>query len=153
MRVWCSLDSKVQQGLEQQAAGHRHPAAIRRVHVFTVTVQPFTAPKKMATKKLYKIVFHNNGKVYELYARSVSSSDLWGFTCVSGLEFGTREGVLVDPTEERLREEFSGTKVLHLPMQSIVRIEEVATRGVAVIRDGVSGDKIVTLPLPPSRMG
>ncbi|MCB1610846.1 MAG: hypothetical protein KDI60_03645, partial [Xanthomonadales bacterium] len=33
------------------------------------------------------------------------------------------------------------------------RIEEVATRGVAVIRDGVSGDKIVTLPLPPSRLG
>ena len=50
-------------------------------------------------------------------------------------------------------EEFADTKVLHLPMQSIVRIEEVATRGVAVIRDGVSGDKIVTLPLPPSRLG
>ncbi len=107
----------------------------------------------MATRKLYKIVFHNQGKVYELYARHVTSSELWGFTCVSDLEFGSREGMLVDPTEERLREEFADTKVLHLPMQSIVRIEEVATRGVAVIRDGVSGDKIVTLPLPPSRLG
>ena len=107
----------------------------------------------MAAKKLYKIVFLNQGKVYELYARSISSSDLWGFTCVAELEFGAREGVLVDPTEERLREEFSDTKVLHLPMHSIVRIEEVATRGPAAIRDGHTGGKIVTLPLPPQRLG
>lgn len=105
----------------------------------------------MATRKLYKIVFHNQGKVYELYARQVASSDLWGFTCVSGLEFGTREGMLVDPTEERLREEFADTRVLHLPMQSIVRIEEVAQRGAAAIRDGASGEKIVPLPMPPMK--
>lgn len=107
----------------------------------------------MAAKKLYKIVFLNHGKVYELYARQVDSSALWGFTVVSELEFGAREGVLVDPTEERLREEFANTRALHLPMQSIVRIEEVAARGPAAIRDGQSGEKIVTLPLPPSRSG
>jgi hypothetical protein len=103
----------------------------------------------MASKKLYKIVFLNHGKVYELYARGVGSSELWGFTCVSDLEFSAREGVLVDPTEERLREEFADTRALHLPMQSIVRIEEVAARGPVAIRDGSSGEKIVTLPLPP----
>jgi hypothetical protein len=61
--------------------------------------------------------------------------------------------VLVDPTEERLREEFADTRVLHLPMQSIVRIEEVAVRGPVAIRDAQSGDKVVTLPLPPQRQG
>ncbi len=105
----------------------------------------------MAAKRLYKIVFLNHGKVYELYARSVGASDLWGFTCVSELEFSAREGVLVDPTEERLREEFADTRALHLPMQSIVRIEEVAARGPVAIRDGHSGEKIVTFPLPPQR--
>lgn len=103
----------------------------------------------MATKKLYKVVFLNQGKVYELFAKHVSSSDLWGFTCVSELEFAPREGVLVDPTEERLRDEFSRTKVLHLPMQSIVRIEEVLERGTAAIRDFATGDKVVLMPLPP----
>ena len=56
------------------------------------------------SKPLYKITFLNHGRVYELYARHVASSALWGFTEVSGLEFDVRDGVLVDPTEERLRE-------------------------------------------------
>lgn len=100
------------------------------------------------SRKLYKVVFLNHGKVYELYAKRVSSSDLWGFTCVSDLEFAPRDGMLVDPTEEKLREEFARTRSLHLPMQSIVRIEEVDERGTAAIRDGASGDKIIPMPLP-----
>lgn len=59
------------------------------------------------------------------------------------------DGLVVDPTEERLREEFGNTKVLHLPMQSIVRIEEVEKKGQSVIRDATTGDKVVTpFPLP-----
>lgn len=102
-------------------------------------------------KSIYKVVFLNHGKVYEIYARKVSSSELWGFTCVADLEFAPRDSLLVDPTEERLREEFQRTRALHLPMQSIVRIEEVAERGTAAIRDGASGDKVIPLPLPPQR--
>jgi len=105
----------------------------------------------MAAKKLYKVVFLNQGKIYELYAKRVSSSDLWGFTCVSELEFAPRESLLVDPAEERLRDEFVRTRVLHLPMQSILRIEEVAERGTAAIRDGATGEKVVLMPLPPQR--
>ncbi len=100
------------------------------------------------SRKLYKVVFLNHGKIYELYAKRVSSSDLWGFTCVSELEFAPRDGMLVDPTEEKLRDEFSRTRSLHLPMQSIMRIEEVDERGTAAIRDGISGDKIIPMPLP-----
>lgn len=101
------------------------------------------------SKPLYKITFLNHGRVYELYARHVASSALWGFTEVSGLEFDVRDGVLVDPTEERLREEFAGTRVLHLPMQSVVRVEEVASKGPSAIRDAASGEKVVTpFPMP-----
>ena len=100
-------------------------------------------------KTLYKVTFLNHGKIYELYARSIGSSELWGFTCVSDLEFAARDGMLVDPTEERLRDEFAGTRVLHLPMQSIVRIEEVETKGQSAIRDAASGVKVVTpFPMP-----
>lgn len=99
---------------------------------------------------LYKITFLNAGKSYELYARQVASSALWGFTEVRDLVFQAGgEGLLVDPAEERLREEFKDTRVLHLPMQSIVRIEEVGVRGTATIRDAASGEKVTPFPMPP----
>ncbi len=99
---------------------------------------------------LYKVTFHNAGKIYELYARKVASGALWGFTEVSGLVFDVHDGVVVDPTEERLRDEFGSTRVLHLPMQSIVRVEEVERKGTSAIRDAATGEKVVTpFPLPP----
>ena len=65
------------------------------------------------------------------------------------LVFDVHDGLVVDPTEERLRDEFAGTKVLHLPMQSIVRIEEVERKGQSAIRDAESGERVVTpFPLP-----
>ena len=98
---------------------------------------------------LYKVTFLNAGQVYELYARHVAGSHLWGFTEVGELVFDVHAGVVVDPTEERLRDEFGDTRVLHLPMQGIVRIEQVAKKGAAAIRDAGSGEKVVTpFPLP-----
>ncbi len=103
------------------------------------------------SKRLYKVSFLNAGKLYELFAREVRASELWGFTEVSDLVFEA-ESLVVDPTEERLRDEFRDTKSLHLPMQCIVRVEEVIKRGTAAIRDGATGDKIMPFPLaPPQR--
>lgn len=103
----------------------------------------------MQGKKLYKVTFLAQGKSYELYARHVASSALWGFTEVGGLVFEEGTTRVVDPTEERLREEFKDTRTLHLPMQAIVRIEEVERRGPLSIRDAVSGEKVTPFPLPP----
>jgi hypothetical protein len=61
--------------------------------------------------------------------------------------FDVNEGLVVDPTEERLRDEFANTRVLHLPMQSIVRIEEVDRKGQTAIRDAATGEKVV-MPFP-----
>jgi hypothetical protein len=104
----------------------------------------------MRAKKLYKVTFLHLGRSYELYAQRVGSSELWGFTEVAELVFDAAgESLLVDPTEERLREEFKDTRVLHLPMQSIVRIEEVERKGSMTIRDAAGGEKITPFPLPP----
>ncbi|GAA4858053.1 DUF1820 family protein [Luteimonas vadosa] len=101
------------------------------------------------SKMLYKVSFLNHGKVYELYARRVASGDLWGFVDVAELVFDVREGVVVDPTEEQLRSEFADTRVLHLPMQSVLRVEQVERRGPAAIRDAATGEQVVTpFPLP-----
>lgn len=100
-------------------------------------------------KTLYKVTFLNQAKVYELYAQHVAASNLWGFTEVSGLVFDLRDSLVIDPTEEQLRDEFGSTRVLHLPMQSIIRIEEVEKKGQSAIRDAATGEKVVTpFPLP-----
>ncbi|MGK2926455.1 MAG: DUF1820 family protein [Lysobacterales bacterium] len=106
----------------------------------------------MANKRLYKIIFLNQGKVYELFSRSVVSSGLWGFIEVSDLVFESSEGLVVDPTEERMRQEFAGARVLHLPIQSVLRVEEVDKRGPCLIRDHESGEKVTPFPMsPPAR--
>jgi hypothetical protein len=106
----------------------------------------------MAEKRLYKIIFLNQGKVYELFSKSVASSGLWGFVEVSDLVFDSAEGLVVDPTEERMKQEFAGARVLHLPIQSVLRVEEVEKRGQCLIRDRESGEKVTPFPLsPPSR--
>ena len=106
----------------------------------------------MADKRLYKIIFFNQGKVYEIFAKGVSSSGLWGFVEVTDLVFETGEGLVVDPTEEKMRQEFEHAKVLHLPIQSVVRVEEVAQRGQCLIRDRESGEKVTPFPVtPPNR--
>jgi len=106
----------------------------------------------MTSKALYKVIFLNHGKVYELFSESVGTSGLWGFVEVSELVFETGDGLVVDPTEEKMRQEFSAAKVLHLPMQSVLRIEEVDKRGKCLIRDRESGEKVTPFPLsPPTR--
>lgn len=104
--------------------------------------------------KLYKITFLSQGKSIELYARRVASSALWGFTEIGELVFEPPgEGLVVDPTEERLREEFRDTTVLHLPIQAILRVEEVARRGTPAIRDVAGGDKVTPFPIVPPKTG
>ena len=99
--------------------------------------------------KLFKVTFLNHGRVYELYARHVSASSLWGFTEVGELVFDVNDGVVIDPTEERLRDEFGNTRVLHLPMQGIVVVEELEKKCQSAIRDASTGESVVTMfPLP-----
>jgi hypothetical protein len=105
----------------------------------------------MRKNRLYKITFLNLGKSYELFARHVQSSDLWGFTTISDIVFDAAgDSLIVDPSEEKLRDEFKDTKALHLPIQSILRIEEVDKRSTAHIRDITTGETITPFPvLPP----
>lgn len=106
----------------------------------------------MADKRLYKIVFLNNGKVYELFSEGVTSSGLWGFVEVSDLVFESKDSLVVDPTEEKMRQEFEHARVLHLPIQSVLRVEEVEQRGQCLIRDRESGEKVTPFPVtPPNR--
>src|SRR3989337_3544546 len=81
-------------------------------------------------RRIYRVTFLNQGSVYELYARKVSQGELYTFVEVEEILFGERGGVLVDPSEERLKSEFAGVKSTYIPLQAIVRIDEVEKEGV-----------------------
>lgn len=100
----------------------------------------------MAKQRIFKVIFFNQGQVYEIYARSVSQGGMLGFVEVESLSFGERSQLVVDPGEERLKSEFAGVKRTYLPMHSIVRIDEVEKEGVGKISD--AGGKVTPFPVP-----
>lgn len=84
---------------------------------------------------LFRVVFANEDKLFEVYARSVGQSGLFGFIEIEELVFGEHSGMLVDPAEEKLKSEFKGVKRTYVPMHSVIRIDEVEERGEAKVRD------------------
>ncbi len=101
----------------------------------------------MAISHIFRIMFVNQGKVYEIYARRVSHGDLFGFIEVEELVFGERATVVVDPTEERIKGEFDGVKRTYLPLHSILRIDEVKKQGVSKITT-LEGANVAQFPVP-----
>lgn len=103
---------------------------------------------KPATKKrLYRVIFVNQGKVYEVYAREVTQGSLYGFVEIEQLVFGEKSAVVIDPTEERLRTEFDGVRVSHIPLHAVIRIDEVERQGTAKIV-AISGKSDDIVPFP-----
>ena len=103
---------------------------------------------KKESRDLFRITFLNKGQVYEVYVRDVFQSDLWGFIEIENFVFGERSQTVVDPAEEKLKGEFTGVKRSFIPLQAIIRIDEVEKEGVATIS---KGDNIAPFPLqiPP----
>lgn len=101
-----------------------------------------------AKKSTYRITFVNQGKVYEIYARNVHQSGLFGFIEVEKILFGEKSSLLVDPSEEHLKSEFDGVSRTYIPMHSVVRIDEVEKTGTGKItRAEGSSDKVAPFPV------
>jgi hypothetical protein len=101
----------------------------------------------MAASHIFKILFVNQGKVYEIYARKVSHGALFGFIEVEELVFGERSSVVVDPGEERIKGEFADVKRTYLPMHSVLRVDEVKKQGVSKIT-ALEGSNVAQFPVP-----
>lgn len=101
---------------------------------------------------MYKVIFHNHNKVYEIYCQQVAGCEFsYGFVEFSDFVFESARELVVDPTEERLREEFKDVESLNVPMHAVIRVEKVKKRGACVIREGQSGEKVTPLPLDRPR--
>jgi hypothetical protein len=101
----------------------------------------------MPSKRIFKVLFVNQGRVYEVYARSVSQGDLFGFLAVEELVFGERSTVVVDPAEERIRSEFAGVRRSYIPLHAVLRVDEVEKQGVSKI-SAVEGGNVAQFPMP-----
>jgi hypothetical protein len=111
----------------------------------------------MANESVYKVIFLNNNQVFEVFARQIYQSDMWGFIEVEEFVFGERSKILVDPSEEKLKAEFNGVKRSYIPLQAIVRIDEVDKEGASKISDVTSTDgNVASFPfsgLQPGQQG
>ncbi len=96
---------------------------------------------------MYKVVFLNHNKVYELYANAVYQSEMYGFVEVEDFVFGEKNQVIVDPGIEKLRTEFNGVQRTYIPMHHILRIDEVEKEGAGKIREASADDKVAMFPL------
>src|ERR1700728_4553937 len=102
----------------------------------------------MPSTHIFKIIFVNQGKVYEIYARKVSHGSLFGFVEVEELVFGTQSTLVLDPGEERIKSEFEGVKRSYLPLQSVIRIDEVRKQGVSKVLELEPGTNVMAFPGP-----
>jgi hypothetical protein len=102
----------------------------------------------MSRKEIYKVIFHNQGKIYEIYARKVQQGKLPGFIEVEEMLFGERSKLLVDPTEEKLQSEFEGVETCFIPMHAIVRIDKVSKEGTNKIIGESEGGNVMAFPGP-----
>ena len=107
------------------------------------------ATRKTTHESIYKVIFLNQGKVYEIYARSVGQGSLFGFIEVEQWLFGERSSVVVDPSEESLKTEFAGVRRTYIPLHAVVRIDEVEKQGSArIVRGEKEGGTLSPFPVP-----
>ncbi len=101
----------------------------------------------MSKKRLYRVVFQGQGELIEIFARQVSQGGLFGFVEIGELVFGERSTVVVDPSEEKLKEQFKDVDSFFVPLHAVVRIDVVNKQGTAKISKLEGGGKVTPFPI------
>ncbi len=100
----------------------------------------------MPESAVYKIIFHHHNQLFEIYAKQLYQSDLYGFIEIEEYTFNKRSGQVVDPAEEKLKAEFQGVKRSYIPMHLIIRIDEVEESGAGKISPAKGNLKLMPMP-------
>ena len=103
----------------------------------------------MQHKEIYKVIFHHQDKIYEIHAHTVQQSNLFGFIEISGMIFGDKSELLIDPAEEKLQSEFANVDLSLIPMHAVIRIDKVTKQGSNKIVEGVAGGNVTHFPAAP----
>ena len=99
----------------------------------------------MKSKTVYKIIFIQLGEIYEVFAKQIYQSDMYGFIEVEEYIFNKDKQLVVDPSSEKLKNEFSEVERSYIPINAILRIDEVKEGGEAKIKK--NKDKVSPFPL------
>ena len=75
-----------------------------------------------------------------------------GFIEVEDYIFGSRSQMVIDPGEDKLRTEFEGVQRSFIPVNAVIRIDEVEKEGVAKVTD-TNGTNVTPFPMPMPRDG
>jgi len=74
---------------------------------------------------------------------------LFGFIEIGDFVWDTHTSVVVDPSHERLKAEFSEVTKTYIPMHNVLRIDSVNKKGSAKITKlDTKSDKVTTFPSP-----
>ena len=92
---------------------------------------------KSKEKVYYRVTFtneqSNSNELYQVCARHVSSSDLYGLVELSEFIFPDSQ-IVYNPGEERIKREFENVNRTWIPFHAIVRIDEVPDSAVSEIK-------------------
>ncbi|SHO57794.1 DUF1820 family protein [Vibrio quintilis] len=97
-------------------------------------------------KALYKVIFIQAGKQYEVFVRELHSSNIFGFIEIGDFVWDTQTTIVLDPSHEKLKDEFTAVDHTFLPMHCILRVDRVAQNGTAKIIE--LNDKVTHFPGP-----
>lgn len=98
-------------------------------------------------RHIYRVQFYNGGQIYEVYVRSIDSADVYGFVELSSFMFTKPSQVVIDPSEEKLRNEFGEVDSAWVPIHAIIRIDHVRKEGTAKIVEAERSN-VTPFPIP-----
>lgn len=100
---------------------------------------------------MYSVEFISGGERYQLYVRELVSSSVFGFIEVADFVWDTHTELVLDPSHERLKDEFADVERTYIPMHNVIRIDQVKKQGSAKITqfsDKIKSDKVTAIHSP-----
>ncbi len=103
------------------------------------------------TSPLYRVQFISSGERYELFVRELMTSNVFGFIEIADFVWDKHTQLVLDPSHERLKDEFADVERTYVPMHNVLRIDQVKKQGSAKITplsDKSTRDKVTSINTP-----
>ena len=91
---------------------------------------------------IYKVIFLNQGQVFEMYAKQIYQSDLWGFLEVEEFVFGERTQV-VNSYIGPYTSVSSDCEIRDAELEHSVVLEQSRIAGISGLTDSLIGREVV----------
>jgi hypothetical protein len=101
-------------------------------------------------ESIYRVSFMHKDEIYEVFAFGIANSNLFGFIEIDELIWENDTAVVIDPTKERLREEFKDVTCIFIPLHTVLRVDiiEKTKMGSAKIVPIKEGSNVMRFPNP-----